>query len=167
MDALFAQAEALAAVLKARRQTVAVAESSTGGLISAALLSVAGASAYYLGGGVVYTPRARHRLLDLKREDVRGLKSASEPYAALLAETVRRRFSANWGISETGASGPNGNPYGDAAGHSCLAVAGAGAVTIARTLETGSSDRLGNMVAFAQAALSLLLAQVEAQPAVG
>ncbi len=159
MEALFAQAEVLAAALKARRQTVAVAESSTGGLISAALLSVAGASAYYLGGGVIYTPRARHRLLDLKREDVRGLKSASEPYAALLAETVRRRFSATWGISETGASGPNGNPYGDAAGHSCFAVAGIGVV--ARTLETGSGDRVGNMVAFSVAALALLLAQVE------
>ena len=161
MDALFAEAHALAAALKDRRQTVAVAESSTGGLVSAALLSVAGASAYYLGGGVVYTPRARHRLLDLKREDVRGLKSASEPYASLLAETVRRRFSATWGIAETGASGPNGNPYGDAAGHSCLAVAGTGLVTVARTLETGESDRVANMVAFSAAALRLLMEQVE------
>lgn len=154
MDELFEAAAALAPLLMARRQTVAVAESSTGGLISAALLSVPGASAYYLGGGVIYTPRARHRLLDLKREDVRGLKSASEPYAALLAETVRRRFSATWGIAETGASGPTGNPYGDAAGHSCLAVAGA--ATVARTLETGRNDRRENMVAFAVAALGLL-----------
>ena len=97
MDQLFAQARTVAALLVARRQTIAVAESSTGGLISAALLAVPGASAFYLGGGVIYTPRARHRLLDLRREDVRGLKSASEPYAALLAETVRRRFSAYWG----------------------------------------------------------------------
>jgi PncC family amidohydrolase len=160
MEKLFEQARSVAAALTARRQTVAIAESSTGGLISAALLAVPGASAYYLGGGVIYTPRARHRLLDLKREDVRGLKSASEPYAALLAETVRRRFSATWGISETGASGPTGNPYGDAAGHSCYAVAGA--ATVARTLETGRSDRLSNMVAFAAAALALLQAQIEA-----
>ena len=161
MDTLFARAGVVAALLVARRQTIAVAESSTGGLISAALLAVPGASAYYLGGGVIYTPRARHRLLDLKREDVRGLKSASEPYAALLAETVRKRFSATWGISETGASGPTGNPYGDAAGHSCFAIAGpADAV---QTLETGQSDRLGNMAAFSVAALALLEAQILAQ----
>jgi PncC family amidohydrolase len=160
MKALLEQAEGLAEVLKARQQTVAVAESSTGGLISAALLAVPGASAYYLGGSVVYTPRARHRLLGLRREEMRGIKSASEPYAALMAETVRRQFSATWGLSETGASGPTGNPYGDAAGHSCLAVAGA--VTVAQTLETGRSDRWENMVAFAAAALALLAAQVAA-----
>ena len=159
MDRLFEQARSVAAALVARRQTIAVAESSSGGLISAALLAVPGASAYYLGGGVIYTARARHRLLDLKREDVAGIKSASEPYALLLAETVRRRFSATWGISETGASGPTGNPYGDAAGHSCLAIAGE--VTRSRTLETGSADRLGNMIDFASAALALLAEQVE------
>jgi PncC family amidohydrolase len=161
MDLLFARAATVAALLVARRQTIAVAESSTGGLISAALLAVPGASAYYLGGAVVYTPRARHRLLDLKREDVRGLKSASEPYAALMAETVRKRFSATWGLSETGASGPTGNPYGDAAGHSCLAVAGP--VARAQTLETGETDRLGNMTAFSLAALALLEAEILAQ----
>ncbi len=159
MDGLFEQARTVAAALVARRQTIAVAESSTGGLISAALLAVPGASAYYLGGGVIYTARARHRLLDLKREDVLGIKSASEPYALLLAETVRRRFSASWGISETGASGPTGNPYGDAAGHSCFAVAGE--ATLARTLETASTDRLGNMIAFATAALALVGEQIE------
>ena len=158
MDQLFEQARRVASLLVARRETIAVAESSTGGLISAALLAVPGASAYYLGGGVIYTPRARHRLLDLKREDVVGIKSASEPYAALLAETVRRRFKVTWGISETGASGPTGNPYGDAAGHSCLAVAGE--ATTARTLDTGSADRLGNMIAFATAALALLELQI-------
>lgn len=155
---LFAQARAVAALLVARRATVAVAESSTGGLISAALLAVPGASAYYLGGGVIYTPRARHRLLGLGRELVAGLKSASEPYAALLAETVRVQFGADWGLSETGATGPTGNPYGDVAGHCCFAVAGA--ATLARTLETGSTDRLGNMAAFATAALALLEAQL-------
>jgi PncC family amidohydrolase len=159
METLFAAGREVAAALIARKQTVAVAESSTGGLISAALLAVPGASAYYLGGGVIYTPRARHRLLDLKREDMVGYKSASEPYATLLAETVRRRFSASWGIGETGATGPTGNPYGDAAGHCCYAVAGA--ATLARTLETGSPDRQANMIAFAVAALALLKEQVE------
>lgn len=130
----------LADLLKARGQTVAVAESSSGGLISAALLSVPGASAFYLGGAVVYTARARMRLLGLPREAVAGMRSASEPYALLLARTIRETLGTNWGLSETGASGPTGNPYGDAAGHSCFAVSGPVEVSI--TLETGFSTAM-------------------------
>jgi PncC family amidohydrolase len=155
MQTLAPVAEALAERLKGQRQTVAVAESSTGGLISAALLAVPGASAYFLGGAVVYTGRARMRLLNLPREAVAGMRSASEPYALLLARSIREQFEADWGISETGAAGPTGNPYGDAAGHSCVAVSGP--VELVLTLETGQSDRSANMVAFAQAALDLFL----------
>ncbi len=152
---LVTDAQRVANLLKARKESIAVAESSTGGLISAALLAIPGASSYYYGGGVVYTPRARHRLLDLKREEVRGLRSASEPYALALAERAKTRFKTDWAIAETGATGPGGNYYGDAAGHCCLAVHGPeGAV--AQTLETGDSDRLANMLAFARAALEML-----------
>jgi nicotinamide-nucleotide amidase len=147
-------AEALAAELKARGQTVAVAESSAGGLISATLLAVPGASAYFLGGAVVYTGKARMALLGLRREDVAGMRSSSEPYAVLLAKTARENFGADWGLSETGAAGPTGNPYGDAAGHTCVAVSGP--ADMAFTLETGSPDRAANMEAFARAALDLL-----------
>jgi PncC family amidohydrolase len=144
--------------LKARGETVAIAESSSGGLMSAALLSLPGASAYYLGGAVVYTAKARMRLLDIPREAVAGMRSASEPYANLLAETVRVRFGAVWGVSETGAAGPTGNPYGDAPGHTCIALAGP--VSRAITIETGSSDRADNMRAFTYAALELLLEEL-------
>src|SRR5262245_2365559 len=147
-------AESLAERLKARKETVAVAESSSGGLISAALLAVPGASAYYLGGGVIYTGKARMELLRLTREDVAGVRSSSEPYALILARTARENFGATWGVSETGAAGPTGNPYGDAAGHTCVAVSGP--VEMAFTLETGSPDRAANMEAFAQKALELL-----------
>ena len=148
-------AEQVAAKLVARKQTIAVAESSTGGLISAALLAVPGASAYFMGSAVVYTRDARRILMDIPDEAMKGIRSASEPYAKLLAEQVRGRFATDWGLSETGATGPTGNRYGDAAGHSCMAVAGAETGVV--TLETGSSDRLGNMHAFAGAALTLLL----------
>lgn len=154
MERLRSIATRVGELLKARGETVAVAESSTGGLISAALLAVPGASAFYMGGGVLYTARARHRLLGLGREDVEGMRSASLPYAMLLARTVRVRLDVDWGIAETGASGPSGNPYGDAAGHTCLAVSGSG--ELERTLETGSSDRYKNMLVFAEAALALL-----------
>jgi nicotinamide-nucleotide amidase len=145
----------IAARLTERRQTIAVAESSTGGLISAALLAVPGASVYFRGGAVVYTREARRRLMDIPDSAMKGIRSASEPYAQLLASQIRQRFSSDWGLSETGATGPTGNRYGDAAGHSCMAVAGP-AQSI-RTLETGSDDRLANMQVFAAAALNLLL----------
>jgi nicotinamide-nucleotide amidase len=155
MKELVGIAEQIAAKLIARKQTIAVAESSTGGLISASLLAVPGASAYFLGGGVVYTRDARRILMDIPDEAMKGIRSASEPYAKLLAEQVRRRFGTDWGLSETGATGPTGNRYGDAAGHSCMAVAGAATTVI--TLETGSNDRQGNMQEFAKTALNLLL----------
>ncbi|WP_334165093.1 CinA family protein [Phenylobacterium sp.] len=154
MDELERIAEALGERLKAAGQTVAVAESSSGGLVSAALLAVPGASKYYLGGAVVYTPKARVMLMEIPKEALTGMRSASEPYALLLARTVRERFGATWGVSETGAAGPTGNPYGDAPGHTCVAVSGP--VELVLTVETGSDDRSANMRAFAAAALELL-----------
>ena len=163
MQELMDLATRAGALLKERRETISVAESSSGGLISAALLGVPGASTYFLGGGVIYTAKARAVLMSLPRESVAGMRSASEPYALLLAHTARERLSAIWGLSETGASGPTGNPYGDAAGHSCLAISGP--VEFALTLETGSADRIANMYAFANEALSLLLRALENSPA--
>jgi nicotinamide-nucleotide amidase len=155
MKDLVAIAEKIAVKLIARKQTIAVAESSTGGLISASLLAVPGASAYFLGSAVVYTRDARRILVDIPDDAMKGIRSASEPYANLLATRIRARFSADWGLSETGATGPAGNRYGDAAGHSCMAVAGE--VPSVMTLETGSGDRLANMHEFASTALNLLL----------
>jgi nicotinamide-nucleotide amidase len=155
MKQLVTTAEKIAAKLIERKQTIAVAESSTGGMISAALLAVPGASAYFIGGGVLYTRDARRILMDIPDEAMKGIRSASEAYAKLLASQIRQRCSTDWGISETGATGPTGNRYGDAAGHSCLAVAGPAEAVI--TLETGSNDRQANMQAFAKAALELLL----------
>ena len=154
MKELVAVAEKIAAKLIERRQTIAVAESSTGGLISAALLAVPGASAYFLGSAVVYTRDARRILMDIPDEAMKGIRSASEVYAKLLAGQIRQRFASDWGLSETGATGPTGNRYGDAAGHSCIAIAGL--EQTAMTLETGSPDRLANMHVFANA-LNFLL----------
>ncbi len=154
MDTLLPLATQVAVLLKRRHETIAVAESSTGGLLSAALLAVPGASAYFLGGAVVYTRQARELLMDLPRDAVQGMRSASEPYALLLARTASKRFSSNWGLAETGAAGPTGNRYGDSAGHSCIAIAGMAEEAL--TLETGNADRLANMHAFATAALRLL-----------
>src|ERR1700750_1660973 len=155
MQDLVPIAEKIAAILIERRQTIAVAESSTGGLISASLLAVPGASAYFLRGAGGYTRHARRILMDIPDEAMKGLRSASEPYAKLLASQIRTRFSTDWGLSETGATGPAGKRAGDAAGHSCFGIAGLD--PSAMTLETGSADRLANMHAFAATALEFLL----------
>ena len=148
--------------LVARGETIAVAESSAGGLISAALLARAGASAYYFGGAVLYTRRSRRLLTTLTAADSLGMRSSSLPWAQLLARHQRTRFRASWGLAETGAAGPTGNPYGDPAGHSCLAVDGP--VLRERLLRTGLDDRPRNMIAFAMAALALLEQAIDAAP---
>jgi nicotinamide-nucleotide amidase len=144
----------IASALIERGETVAVSESAAGGLIAAALLEVPGASRYFLGGGVVYTAVAREALLGIGAAEMAGMRSASEPYAQLAARAIRQRLGATWGLAETGAAGPTGNRYGDAAGHACLALSGP--TEAVRTLETGSSDRAANMRAFALAAMAIL-----------
>ena len=154
MQDLLPRAERISRLLKQRGDTIAVAESSTGGLVSAALLAMPGASAYFLGGAVVYTQTARKVLIDLADISALGLRAATEPYARLLAQTARERFASTWALAESGATGPAGNRYGDAPGHCCLAVTGP--VERALTLETGDSDRVANMRVFSAAALDLL-----------
>src|SRR4030081_1277890 len=154
MNELAPLAAAPAALLVKSRQTVAVSESSAGGLISAALLAIPGASAYYQGGGVIYTQGARRTLLAIPDEGVKGIRSASEPFALLAARTIRERLGTTGRPRGAGPAGPPGNRYGDAAGHACIAVAGP--VERVITVETGSADREANMWAFTRAALKLL-----------
>jgi nicotinamide-nucleotide amidase len=153
MNDLDAVAARVADRLVARGETLAVAESSAGGLIAAALLAVPGASRFFLGGAVVYTVAAREALLGVTPAEMSGLRSSSEPYAALLADRIRTRLGATWGLAETGAAGPTGNRYGDPAGLSCHAVSGPAAGVA--TLRTGSDDRAANMRVFAAEALAL------------
>ena len=152
-DRVLVRGAAAGAALKARGQTVAVAESSAGGLVSAALLAVPGASAFFLGGAAVYTVAARRAFLPPPGTIPDGMRSSSEPYAVWLAAQTRAHLGADWGLAETGAAGPAGNRYGDAPGHTCLAVSGA--VEKVATLETGTANRTDNMYAFAEAALAL------------
>ena len=161
METLLPIAEKIAAQLIERRETIAVAESSTGGLIAAALLSVPGASAYFVGGAVVYTKVARMALLGIGDAEMAGLRPSTEAYALLVARRVRERHDATWGLGETGATGPSGNGYGDAAGHSCMAFAGP--IERAETLETGSGVRRANMDAFGKRALELLFEVISAK----
>jgi len=162
MESLTALGSVAGDLLKERRQTLAIAESSAGGLINAAFVAVPGASTYYLGGGIIYTGAGRSALLGLTAQDMANIRSASEPFAKLLAERMRSKLGATWGLSETGASGPSGNRYGDAPGHACIAVAGPVEAVI--TLETRSTDREANMWAFARRAVELLESCIRQSP---
>jgi len=155
MQELIPLAEKIAVILKERGETIAVAESSTGGLISAALLSIPGASAYFIGGAVVYTLKARRAMIDVPDSAFAGIKSVTEEGAMILARAARTRFAVTWSIAEIGASGPTGNRYGDPSGHSCIAISGP--IERSVTVETGSKDRVGNMIDFAAAALNLMV----------
>ena len=157
---LLALGDQVGAGLRARQETVAVAESAAGGLIAAALLAVPGASTYFRGGAVVYTAYARAGFLRLPAT-LTDLRPDTEPYAILLARTVREALESTWGIGETGAAGPTGSRYGDPPGHVCFAVAGP--AEQAATLRTGADDRVANMEAFAAGALRLLLGALTAQ----
>ena len=155
LQELLPQAERIAQKLKARNETIAIAESSTAGLISAALLSIPGASAYFLGGAVVYTRQSRAELLGVAEAELVGITPSTEPYALLFARKIRGKLATTWSIGETGTAGPTGSRYGHAAGHSCIAVIGPSGER-SLTVETGKADRLDNMRAFSIAALDLL-----------
>ena len=160
MNSWHTLATEVGALLKEKGQTVAVAESSSGGLISAALLAVPGASAYFKGGGACYTGDAKQILMMISDEDMAKERASTETHAIILAKSAVERLGADWGIGETGAAGPTGNRYGDAPGHCCIGVSGP--VEKAITLETGAEDRAENMVAFTEAALELLRDCVQA-----
>ena len=159
-DRAYALAEKIAARLIERKETVAVAEGSAGELISAALLAVPGASAYFVSGAVVYTGAARGVLAGITLEEMKGkgMRPASEAYALLLARRMRERLDTAWGLAEAGAAGPTGNRYGDPAGHTCIAVAGPSERAV--TLRTNASDRRANMHAFTLRALEVLAEQL-------
>ena len=150
-------AERVAAILKQRKQTIAVAESSSGGLIAASMLSVAGASAYFLGGAVIYTRAGFHEYLS--EQAFTNLRGLQEDTAVALARAMRDKWQSSWGIAEIGAAGPAGNRYGDPPGTSCIAVVGS--AERSATIRTGSDNRVANMRAFASEALNLLSSLLE------
>jgi PncC family amidohydrolase len=142
----------VAALLRARGERVAVADGATGGLIAASLLTVPGALDFFVGGGVVYSFRARDVLFALPREAYKGMRGASEDYALLQALAIRENFGAEWGLAESGSVGGSAHPSGAPAGRSVAALVGpSGEHT--RVFETGSDDRIANMAAFTRNAL--------------
>ena len=143
----------IANLLKKNKQTVSVIESSSGGLISSALLSQKGASSYYMGGQVIYTLQSIKAITGLRMRELKekNIRSSSEPFALLIAQKARGLYETDWAIGESGAAGPTGNGYGDPAGYTCFAVAGKQERT--SHIYTNSEIRIENMEGFAKAAL--------------
>ena len=154
MPDLSPMATSVAAALREKQHTLSVSESSGGGLISACLVAIAGASDYYVGGVVSYTRDSQKGFLHVPDEAMQGIRASTEAYALLNARALREAVGTTWALSETGASGPTGNRYGDSAGHACIAVSGP--VERSITVETGDSNREANMWVFARRALDLL-----------
>ena len=150
------QALRIADLLRQRGEKVAVADGATGGLVAASLLTVPGALDFFVGGGVVYSFRARDVLFDLPREAYAGMRGASEDYALLQARAIRDNFGAQWGVAESGSVGGSNHPSGAPAGRSCAAVVGPDGFEFVRVTETGSDERIANMEAFTRAALQTL-----------
>ncbi len=156
LEELHPQAARIADLLKQRGEKIAVADGATGGLIAASLLTVPGALNFFVGGGVVYSLRARDVLFDQPREAYKGMRGASEDYALLQARSIRDNFRADWGIAESGSVGGSTHPSGAPAGRSCVAIVGPDRFETARITETKSDARIANMEAFTRAALGLL-----------
>ena len=150
------QALRIADLLRRRGEKVAVADGATGGLVAASLLTVPGALDFFVGGGVVYSFRARDVLFDLPRDVYAGMRGASEDYALLQARAIRDNFGAQWGLAESGSVGGSNHPSGAPAGRSCAAVVGPDGFEFVRVTETGGDERIANMEAFTRAALQTL-----------
>ncbi|MEQ9519176.1 MAG: CinA family protein [Parvibaculum sp.] len=159
MDTLLPLAKKVADLLKTRGETIAVGESSVGGLVSASLIAQAGASAFYVGGTIIYTPQAGRVLRAGAGIDLKGQTPLTPGFVEVLADGFRRQMGTDWATAEMGAAGPSGSPYGPGPGTGAVAVAGP--VLRGRLVETGSADRMSNMRSFGQAKLELLIECLE------
>ncbi|WP_298466903.1 CinA family protein [uncultured Erythrobacter sp.] len=161
LDELHPQASRIAALLRGRDEKIAVADGATGGMIAASLLTVPGALEFYVGGGIVYSFRARDVLFALPRGAYKGMRGATEDYAVLQARAIRDNFGAEWGIAESGSVGGSSHPSGAPAGQSVAAVVGPDGFERTAIVETSSDDRIANMWAFTRNTLNLLEGTLE------
>jgi len=153
----------ISAILTAAHEKLAVAESSAGGLVSACLLSVPGASSFFVGGSVLYSYQIRKQIVQMGKEEHRKYGGSTPELILDLALKFREKMGTDWVIGEGGAAGPSKSPYGHNAGYTALAVAGP--INRTRTMETGKSDRIENMSEFATALLRFFLEVLEEREA--
>ena len=146
-------------VLRERGQTLAIAESLTGGLVASMVTDVPGSSAYFLEGVVSYADGSKMERLGVLEETLIAHGAVSEDVACEMAEGVRAVLGADWGISTTGIAGPTGDTEEKPLGLVYYAVASDPGTQVRRQVLPG--DRLDVKRASAEAVLSLLLETLE------
>jgi len=152
-------ASRIALFLLAHEETVAVCESSSGGLVSACLLSIPGASAYFIGGGVLYSYAIRKAIVNMGTEEHMRYGGSTPELISEMAKNFNNKIAATWVIGEGGAAGPSKSPYGHNAGYTALAIVGP--VCRTQVIETGSANRIENMSEFATDLLRLFIEVLE------
>lgn len=147
----------ISGLLRSTSSTLAVAETTTGGLVSAALLSVSGASKFFVGGATVYTTKSRRIWAGWTDENLLNYKGPTPQLVTELAVNVREQMDATYCIGESGATGPTvpGPPFVHVAGQTCIAIVSREGFAT-RVVNTGVAEREKNMVAFTKASLVLL-----------
>lgn len=161
----------LAASLTRAGESVAIAETSAGGLIAAELLAQSGASKFFRGGVVVYSKHSKQAVLGLDPDS--SQPTSTEPHALELAAAVREKLGSDWGVGETGVAGPSANSRGIAPGVCAIGVVGPDGVSVSTTLwpsdDLSAADAYGQPAAvprdqamrnFADAGVGLLCAAV-------
>ncbi len=136
-----------------RQQTVAVAESCTGGLLGAELTRQAGSSAYFKGGILAYCNELKASLLDVPQKVLQQHGAVSAECAAAMAEGARKKTQADWALSVTGIAGPGGATPDKPVGLVYLGLSGP-RTTTRRCLFQGDRDQVRQQSV--QAALQLL-----------
>ncbi|MCK5251879.1 MAG: CinA family protein [Thermoplasmata archaeon] len=152
--------EEIGRLLTQREETLAIAESLTGGLVTSRITDVPGSSAYLVEGVVAYANEAKETRLGVQEATLIAHGAVSEPVAREMAEGIRRRADTTWGISTTGIAGPTGDTEEKPLGLVYVAVAGPQGTMVRRNVFPG--DRLAVKQASAEAVLALLLESLQA-----
>jgi nicotinamide-nucleotide amidase len=134
-------------LLAGRGQTLALAESCTGGCIAHRLTNVPGASGVFPGGIVAYSNAAKQKLLGVRAKTLAGHGAVSEAVAREMAEGARKRFGADFAIAVTGVAGPGGGTKRKPVGTVFIALAGGGKTAVARKLNSFGREKFKQVTA--------------------
>ena len=151
----------IGSLLRRRGQTVATAESCTGGLIGSLLTDVSGSSDYYLGGVIAYANEVKQHLLGVDATTLAAVGAVSEQVALAMARGVRHLLGADYGLSTTGIAGPTGGTPDKPVGLVYIALVGPDVERCERHI--WDRDRLGNKLLSARRAIQMLLEHLSGQ----
>jgi nicotinamide-nucleotide amidase len=146
-------AEVVCRLLEAKQSTLALAESCTGGLVAEIVTNVPGASRSFLGGIVAYANAVKTELVGVEPTLLERHGAVSEEVARALAEGVRRRFGASYGLGVTGIAGPDGGTPDKPVGLVHFAVASDSQTSSKHAVFSGSREQIRKRAAWAVLAL--------------